>query len=80
MIDKIVKYMRKEAGLEQKELAEKIGFASSTISGYEIGLKDPKYSTVEKIAEACEFEIVFIDKNSGQPIDPEELKKIKKGR
>ena len=64
MLGERIKKIRMAAGINQVELAEKLGIAQSTLSGYETGFSMPNYSMVEKIAELCEFEIVFLDKNN----------------
>lgn len=69
MIDKLIKHMRKVSGHSQMELAKKVGIASSTLSGYEIKNAMPNFDIVEKIANACEFDIVFIDRNNGEKIN-----------
>lgn len=68
MISKIIKYMRKASGLKQEELAQRLHIAPSTLSGYEIEHSRPRFEVVERIADACDFDIVFIDRNSGEAI------------
>ena len=68
MIGKQIKKMRIAAGFNQKELAENLDIAQNTLSGYETGYSMPNYSMVEKIAKLCEFEIIFMDKNSTEII------------
>ena len=64
MLGERIRKMRKAAGFNQAELAERLGIAQSTLSGYETSFSLPNYSMVEKIATICEFDIVFLDKNS----------------
>jgi len=64
MIGEKIKQMRIAAGLSQVILAQKLGVAQSTLSGYETGFSMPNYDMVERIAELCEFDIAFVDKNS----------------
>jgi len=45
-----IKALRKNANVSQAELAEKIGVAVTTVSGYEIGTRIPRIATIEKIA------------------------------
>lgn len=71
MISKIIRKMRIASGFSQKQLGEKIGVALSTISGYELGKNQPLFTTVLRIAKACDYDIVFIDKNSGETISIE---------
>lgn len=46
-----IKAARKAKGLTQKELGEACGIAESTIRRYELGKLNPKYETLQKIAE-----------------------------
>ena len=68
MIGKRIKQMRVSAGFSQAELSKNLGIAQTTLSGYETNLSMPNYDMVEKIATLCEFEIVFLDKNSEETI------------
>ena len=47
---KNLKHIRTSRNLTQEELAEKLGIVNSTISQYENGLREPKFNTVNKIA------------------------------
>lgn len=77
MISKLIKFMRLSSGYSQEQLAKRVHLASSTISGYEIGNSMPNFDTVENIANACDFEIAFFDKNSGERITKKDLLTIK---
>lgn len=44
-------YLRKRAGLSQKELSDKIGVSRSTIGMYEAGEREPSFETLEAIAD-----------------------------
>jgi transcriptional regulator with XRE-family HTH domain len=59
-----LRYLRTEANLSQKELAEALGMSFSTISDYERGYKtDPYMSTLVKLAKHFN---VSIDYMAGQ--------------
>lgn len=45
-----LKEARKESGLTQEQLATECGLATITIRQYELGKRQPRYETVEKIA------------------------------
>lgn len=47
-----VKALRKEKGLSQRQLGEKMGVKQQTVAQYEKAIEQPKLSTVRKIAEA----------------------------
>lgn len=52
-----IKRNRKNKGLSQKALGDLAGIADSTIRRYELGTLNPKYETLQKIAEALEISI-----------------------
>lgn len=68
MVGKIIKYMRKSNRLTQYQLSKATGIAQSTISGYETSFSMPNYREMEKIVDACNFEIAFIDTRNGETI------------
>ena len=43
---------RKQANLTQAELGARIGVSASLIGAWETGVRNPKYSTLERIADA----------------------------
>ena len=47
-----IRRFRKRAGLTQKELAAALGVSESFVSQYEIGKREPKRQTLEKISAA----------------------------
>ena len=55
----IAKY-RKSKGLTQRELAHLAGIASQTLSCIEIGVNNPSFNVVIKIAIALEIPIAYI--------------------
>lgn len=59
-IANLIKDARKKAGLTQKELGLRIGTSESMISQYENGHRRPKYSTLERIAEALGIEVDYL--------------------
>ncbi len=62
MIGKMLKFMRKTKKLNQKQLAKILNIAQTTLSGYETKYSNPTYETIEKIANNCDFEIIFRNK------------------
>lgn len=52
-----IKEIRKSKKLTQKQLGEKCGIAESTIRQYELGLRNPKFETLCKIAKALEVPV-----------------------
>lgn len=55
-----IQMLRKEAGLTQKELAEKIAVAPITIQQYERDVREPSFETIEKIATALGVEWIDV--------------------
>ncbi|GCL71752.1 XRE family transcriptional regulator [Paenibacillus naphthalenovorans] len=43
--------LREKSGLTQKELANRLGIARTTYSGYESGKREPDHQTLQKIAD-----------------------------
>ena len=61
-IGKKIQAFRKEKGLTQKELAQKLGVSASMIGQYETDIRRPKLETLEKISAALGVAITdFID-------------------
>lgn len=46
-----IKYYRKQCGLTQKELGERLGVSASMIGQYENSTRNPKMETIQKIAD-----------------------------
>lgn len=83
-----IKLARKEAGLTQKELGKRLGITYQTVAQWENDLRNPKYDTLKRIADALNihiFDLIGIGEEldsydvqfSVEPIDdkpiPEEL-------
>ena len=49
-----IKEIRKQKGLTQKQLADKLAVSYTVISQYERGIRNPKVTTLEKIAIALD--------------------------
>ncbi len=52
-----LKQIRKSCGYTQKELANKLGIADSTLAHYEIGIRKISLEMFLKILDTCELEI-----------------------
>lgn len=53
-----IKKARKQAGLTQRELAEKLGVATGTVQQWELGARTPTVKKLSKIAEALNVSLV----------------------
>ena len=72
---------RKQSGLTQKELGEKLGVSASMIGQYENGIRNPKKKTLERIADALgvswdELYVFSIEAEQARKLD--EIEEIKK--
>ena len=65
-LTQLIRYMREASGFSQKDLANKLGIAQTTLSGYETGYSEPNFTMVQKIAVICDFDIIFLDKSSNE--------------
>ena len=55
-----IRAARKEAGLTQKQLGEKLGVSAAMIGQYETGVRNPKLGTLKKIANALEIDLLTL--------------------
>lgn len=49
--------VRKERGLTQAELAEKIGRSKKVISGWECGARKPSFVSLQRLAKALDIDV-----------------------
>ena len=75
-IFELLKYMRNQSGLEQKDIAKYLGRSVSSISGYEIGDAKINVEKLLEFAQRCDYEIIARDINSGETITikPQKMK------
>ena len=66
-----LKESRTNSNLTQEQLAEKLGIAKSTLSGYESGNREPSIATVAKI-----LDILNVDANYLYQDEVEKITKI----
>ncbi len=62
-IGKNIKRIRKEKGVSQKELAERLGTSPQNLAQYENGKRTPKIDTLRKIASALQCQVSDIDES-----------------
>lgn len=55
----MIKLGRKQAGMTQSELAQKLNVTPQVISQYERGVKVPKFETRKKIADALNINVCY---------------------
>lgn len=59
MIGKILKTMRKINNFKQSDISEKTNIPQNTLSQYENEIIQPTFETIKKIADVCNFKIIF---------------------
>lgn len=59
MIGKCIKYLRKKNNYKQEALSKILGLEKSSLSSYEIERRDITFKMMEKLAQACNYEIIF---------------------
>ncbi len=75
MIGKAIKYMRNQKKLNQKQLAELLKIERTTLSGYETERRNPTFELIEKIAKECGYKIYFVNKETNEKFQINELKR-----
>lgn len=68
MIGKILKTMRRESNLTQEDISKKTYIGRSTLSDYEREKTDINFENIEKIAEICNYEVLFVNKKDKNKI------------
>ena len=67
MFKDMLRVLRIKAGMNQEELAKRIGCAKSTISMYENGAREPNFETLEAIADIFNVDMnTLIDRRQSQ--------------
>ena len=76
MFKDVLKRLRATAGLNQEELAKKIGCSKSAISMYENGAREPDLETLEAIADIFNVDMNTLtdSKNKSPKINVNELR------
>ena len=60
MVGKIIRTMRRENNLSQEDLANKVFLGRTTLSDYEREKTDINFDSLEKIANVCGYDILFV--------------------
>lgn len=68
MIGKIIRIMRRENHLTQEELSKITFIGRSTLSDYEREKNDISFEDIEKIADACNYKVIFLNKEDNSKI------------
>lgn len=57
-VPELLRVARLRGGLTQAALAERAGTSQPTLAAYEAGRAEPRLETLERLARACDFELV----------------------
>ncbi len=76
MIGKFLKTMRHYAKLKQSDITKLTGIPQCTLSQYETESRQPTFEIINKIAKACDFEIIFKHKDTTLTPDNIDRKEI----
>ena len=68
MIGKIIRTMRRENNLTQEELSKITFIGRSTLSDYEREKTDISFEDIEKIADVCNYKVIFLNKEDNSKI------------
>lgn len=68
MIGKIIRIMRRENHLTQEELSKITFIGRSTLSDYEREKTDISFEDIEKIADVCNYKVIFLNKEDNSKI------------
>ncbi len=68
MVGKIIRTMRRENNMTQEQLAKEVYIGRTTLSDYEREKTDINFDNLEKITNACGYEIAFINKKDKNKI------------
>ncbi len=69
MIGKILRKMRLDNNFSQNELAKKLLVTQTTLSGWERSYRQPTFESIEKIANYCNYSIIFKNNITNEIID-----------
>lgn len=73
----MLKYLREQKGLSQEKLAELTQLSKSAISMYENGNREPKFETLETLADFFNVDMnTLLDKNPDTPLTPRDERQI----
>lgn len=68
---KLIRQARKNAGLTQKELSQKVGTTFQNVAQWENGLRNHKIGVLRKIANACGVPLSYFIPDLGPIVWPE---------
>ncbi len=66
MIGKVIKKMRKDNNYNQEYISKNINIGRTTLSDYEREKTAINFDLIEKIADICDYEILFKNKKTNE--------------
>lgn len=76
MVNNFSKKLKKimfEKGFTQKDLAEKLGVSQAFISSWQVGKRNPKFSSIKKISEALNIPVDYFFENSDDKSEKKDI-------
>ena len=67
----LIKAARKQAGLTQMELAEKLGIPYQSVGQWERDIRNPKYESLRRIADALNTSVSYLLGQDGTRVAPD---------
>jgi transcriptional regulator with XRE-family HTH domain len=68
LAEALLRKARRDAGLTQRQLADRTGVAQPTIARIERGIADPRARTLERLLRACGYELK-LEHRAGAGVD-----------
>lgn len=75
MIGKIIKYMRNQNNISQEKLSIMTNIGRTTISDYEREKTDINFENFLKIANICDYEILFKNKKTKEILKVKDIER-----
>lgn len=70
-LSEMLKHMLREAGMTQKQLAERVSITEAAVSRYVCGNREPRFTRFSKIIDALGYKIVYVKKRPGADAEGE---------
>ena len=80
MISQNIKKFRKERGISQKALGERLGMGQSTVAMWECGKNRPEHTTLLKLAEILEVSVSRLCGSEDEPVKVNVLGNVAAGK
>lgn len=71
----LLRYARRRAGLSQRQLAARTGVAQPTIAQIERARTAPRFDTLSRLLEACEFRLA-LSRHREQDVDRSSIRTL----